>query len=403
MSLDLQQVHEQVIELGEKAPIREKELRIRREQAMGILQENAQSYDRLRDKVHRAMRNDPFLRCALPPDPGVLSPSPLNASFPTPVLPEEAVILAADGSQIPLDYHAEVEYCLINVGAIQMQLGSMEPPVTKIDSQLLYDTALYTSTGIITEALLAIMRDSYERALLAELAQNAGLSGMPVISFTDGPIELWGAQGGEEAKAFQRYLKDYLRALEKMRDNQVIAAGYVDKPASNLVVRLLEVAITPEDELTHIRQQHPLRGVTDLYLYSQLLKNPGDRSAVFTLQSQSAKAYRDDLALHFFYLNVGRSSHSSIARVEIPAWVAWDGEKMDLLHAVLVDQCRMMGARPYPYLLHRAHETATVSFQERDQVTQMIALELRRRGVEVGEQSAKQANKELNGKKRYGI
>jgi hypothetical protein len=109
------------------------------------------------------------------------------------------------------------------------------------------------------------------------------------------------------------------------------------------------------------------------------------------------------LALHFFYVNVGRAGHSSLARVEIPTWVARDAQKLNLLHAVLVDQCRMMGERPYPYLLHRAHEVATVSFQERDQVTQMIALELRRRGVEVGEQSAKQGNKELSGKTRYGV
>lgn len=402
MSLDFQQVQNQVIELGEKAPIREKELRSRREQAMELLQEYAQAYDRLREKVNRAVRGEAFLRCALPPDSSVLCPSPLNENFNPPMLPVSAVILAADGSQIPLDYHAEVEYCLINVGAIQMKLGSTEPPVTNIVSQLLYDTAIYTSTGVITDALLAVMRDSYERTLLAGLAQTAGQTGIPVISFTDGPIELWGAQGGEEAKAFQRYLKDYLIALEHMRDYQVIAAGYVDKPASNLVVRLLEVAVTPEDELANMRQLHPLRGVTDLYLYSQLLRNPGDRSSVFALQSQSNKAYKADLALHFFYVNVGRAGHPSLARVDIPAWVARDRVKLEYLHAVLVDQCRMMGSRPYPYLLHRAHEAATVSFQERDQVTQMIALELRRRGIEVGEQSAKQANKELSGKTRYG-
>jgi hypothetical protein len=404
MSLDFQQIHEQVIELGEKAPVREKELRNRREQALELLEEYAQAYDRLREKVDRVVRKDAVLRCALPPDPAVLPPAPLNASFPALALQQNAVILAADGSQIPLDYHAEVEYCVINVGAIQMRLGSLEPPVTKIVSRLLYDNELYTSTGMITDALLAVMRDSFERTMLAELAQIAGQSGEPVITFTDGPVELWGSQGGaEEAKAFQKYLKDYLRALEDMRDNQVTAAGYVDKPASNLVVRLLEVAITPEDELANIRQHHPLRGVTDLYLYSHLLRNPGDRSAVFALQSQSVKAYREDLALHFFYVNVGRAGHSSLARVEIPTWVARDAQKLNLLHAVLVDQCRMMGERPYPYLLHRAHEVATVSFQERDQVTQMIALELRRRGVEVGEQSAKQGNKELSGKTRYGV
>jgi hypothetical protein len=59
-----------------------------------------------------------------------------------------------------------------------------------------------------------------------------------------------------------------------------------------------------------------------------------------------------------------------------------------------------MGSRPYPYLLHRAHETAVVTQEEKAQVTQMIALELRRRGVEVGEQSYKQSAKGLGKRTR---
>jgi hypothetical protein len=60
-----------------------------------------------------------------------------------------------------------------------------------------------------------------------------------------------------------------------------------------------------------------------------------------------------------------------------------------------------MGSRAYPYLLHRAHETAVVTLPEKDQVSQMIAVELLRRGVEVGEVSQKQASKEMGGRTRY--
>jgi hypothetical protein len=71
---------------------------------------------------------------------------------------------------------------------------------------------------------------------------------------------------------------------------------------------------------------------------------------------------------------------------------------LDTLHAVLVSQCRILGSRPYPYLLHRAHEVALVSLDEKDQVISMIMQELRKRGVEVGEKSNKQANKDLGGR-----
>jgi hypothetical protein len=174
----------------------------------------------------------------------------------------------------------------------------------------------------------------------------------------------------------------------------------VDKPAANLVVRLLEAAMLPESELTEINKKHPLNGVMDSLLYREMLQ-PGERSAVFELQSQSAAYYQGDLGLHFFYLNAGRPKRPSLARVDLPAWVARNPRLLDDLHAALVSQCRVMGARPYPYLLHRAHEAAVVSLQEKDQVTQMITAELRRRGVSVGERSNKQAAKDLFGKKRY--
>jgi hypothetical protein len=59
-----------------------------------------------------------------------------------------------------------------------------------------------------------------------------------------------------------------------------------------------------------------------------------------------------------------------------------------------------MGARPYPYILHRAHEVAVVRHEEKRQVDQMLALELRRSGGEVEQVSAKQSAKDLPGRGR---
>jgi NurA-like 5'-3' nuclease len=58
----------------------------------------------------------------------------------------------------------------------------------------------------------------------------------------------------------------------------------------------------------------------------------------------------------------------------------------------------LLGARPYPYILHRAHETALVSRDEKGQVELMLALELRKAGSEVEERSNKQSAKSLPGK-----
>jgi len=280
-----------------------------------------------------------------------------------------------------------------------MRRGSSEAPTTSITSQLLYDEQLYSTTGTISEASLALMRDLNERMILGKLAEEAL---PPVVAFTDGPMELWGGKGGDSAERadYQESLNRYLEALVRLEELNVITGGYVDKPAANLVVRTLEVAMTPQAELPNIKKLHPLRGVTDFAVFRQVLE-AGERSAVFAIQSKSAKSYQDGLKLHFFYLNAGYPGKPYVARVEIPAWVAENSENLDSLHSVLIEQCRVMGVRPYPYLLHRAHETAVVKLPEKEQVRLMVTQELRQRGVRVGEQSYKQSAKQSAGRARY--
>ena len=87
-------------------------------------------------------------------------------------------------------------------------------------------------------------------------------------------------------------------------------------------------------------------------------------------------------------------------RVEIPKWVADDEGKLNLLHAALLEQCKIMGAKPYPYILHRAHEIAVVKFEEKQQVEQLLTLELRQAGSEIDEESNKQSAKNLKGRTR---
>ncbi len=394
MSLDFQSIREQVKQMGETAVVRQRELRDKWELARKLLEGEAQDLSALRQKVQDVAQNyDPTLRCALPIDDS------LTEGYPLPALPTEVTILAADGSQITPDRNAGVNYALINVGAIQMSLGSSLAPSTTTISELLYDEDLYTSTGTITDARLALMRDLKERAILAKLAEQIP---PPLVTFTDGPMELWIGMpgGGRENTETKDILDAYIEALNKLHSLDVATAGYVDRPGANLIVRTLEVAIADLSKIADMRDFRPLRGVTDVALYGQILKE-GERSPVFALQSQSAKSYQGLLALHFFYLNVGRTGHPYLARVEIPAWVAENEAMLDNLHATLVDQAKMMGARPYPYLLQRAHETALVKLQEKEQVTQMISLELRKQGIEVEQVSAKQFAKQSEGRMRY--
>ena len=392
MAIDFQQISEQIKAIGDSAQERKEMLEKRREIARTLFQAYADNLDRLREKLDAALKQDANIRCAVPLD------EHLDTRVPTPALAMDATLIAADGSQIVPDRHAAVQFGLVNVGAIAMQLNSGKTPDIFTDSTLFFGDDLITEYGTtLSEGTIALRRDLAERTKLAELAKDYPA---PVITFTDGPIELWGNKDPNNAKTYEASMEKYLGALSRLQEDDVVTAGYVDKPGSNYVVRLLEIMMAPADKLGALRAYHPLLGVSDLWLFGErknpLLK-PGERSAVFELQSKAKMNYKGVLGLHFFYLNVGTEGHPYPVRVEIPKWVADDEEKLNNLHAALIEQSRILGNKPYPYLLHRSHEVAVVSFDEKRQVEQMLVRELNENEIEFGEISGKKSAKDVSG------
>jgi NurA-like 5'-3' nuclease len=70
--------------------------------------------------------------------------------------------------------------------------------------------------------------------------------------------------------------------------------------------------------------------------------------------------------VYFFYLKL----EDEIARVEIPEWVAQDGKKLGLTHALMLDQCRR--GQGYPVALSEAHEQAVVTGSDRQNFLQLM-------------------------------
>ncbi|MBK8783237.1 MAG: DNA double-strand break repair nuclease NurA [Anaerolineales bacterium] len=398
MPINYQEIYTQIKQVGQGAKERRKKKEEAQELAKTLLETYSSELDFLRSKVESAKGVDANIRCAVPLDEALAS----RFAYPMPDSVIQATLIAADGSQAIADRHSPVQFCVINVGAIAMRPNSGETPAVEVESELFFGDAI-EENGLTTDGGVALRRDLAERSVIEKMSK--GMKGS-VVSFTDGTLEIFRAKDIDNANMYRNTVDKYISVLSRLQGRGIISAGYIDKPSSSLVVKLLELTqITIPEDMEKLRNAPPLKYVTDRWLFGynnklfQLLP-PGHRSAIFKIQSSSEKSYKGVLELHFFYLNVGIEGHPWPVRVEIPRWVVDDNAKLDLLHAVLVQQCRMMGSRPYPYLLHRAHETAVVKNEEKQQIEQMLSLELRRNSEDVDEGSNKQSAKDLQGRTR---
>ncbi len=391
MPVNFQQIQQQVRDYVARAPRRRQELQQRRDLALrqfALYRERLEELGRLAEQA--AARNE-ALRSALP------AAGPLDARHPAPPPPAEPyVLLAADGSQVHPDRHEQVEFAVINAGVFRILPGQGQPPRELRGSRLLVDEELHPAEGPVTEEGVSLLRDLSERQALADQVEREEL---PVVALTDGPLELF--REPSQRADYQRHFREYLEALHRLAARRTALCGYVDRPRSDLVVRLLELTLLDPAAPDPGRAGRPLQQVGDADLFGPLLA-PGERSAVFGIQSLSARHFRAELALHFFYLNVGPQENGQLARVEIPRWVADDPALLGMLQAVLVEQVKPAGGRPYPYALHRAHEVALVGFEEKNQLRDLIVHEMLRQGIPVRSISSKQGMKNISEKRaRY--
>ena len=356
--------------------------------ASKIIEEAAGKQDEVCQAVDRAMAQAPNLYTAKP------SHEPILGHFPLPICPKEYVLIAADGSQINPSRHRALQFCLINVGLIQVEHGSGKTPVQHVFTKLLDQDELYTSDGsLIGEEEVALHRDILERQYLLDSAPAE--SELPIITLTDGPLEVFTGPtfSGERRQIIQKQSE----LIDKhMRGRGIINAGYIDKPGAEMINRMLDLFahFSRDPNLPYEAKKRAHVGVSDLVLFQNRL-SPGERSAIFHIISKS-ESKPSGLDVCFFLLNVSNDPQEPwLARVEFPAWMAEDKAKVDLLHASLYRDAQVLDAMPYPYLLHRAHELALVMMAEHDEVEEMLMSRLDIEQMPRGTSSHKQSLKSL--------
>jgi len=393
MPVNLIEIQKHLSDFANQAKARRAELASREQELMGLIGKYAHQLEAIQTRVERFGGINERLRCAIPLD------EDLDKVAPMPSLPERFTLLASDGSQINPSRHTQVTFGVINVAVLAMTRGSGETPKILTDSDLInYQDLFSASGGMMSEGELAIKRDLKERRDLAFFKEDLK---PPAIAMVDGPLEL--IREPQAGGGFEKVLVEYKGILTQFMSRGLMLLGYTDKPQSDLIGRMMELMRLGEGELeSYDPKRRQFAGLSDRTWLQERLVNPGDRSSVFAIYSETNKDLGPELGFHFFYLNVGQPGKPHLARVEVPGWVAKSADRLGFIQAALTEQAHVLGTRPYPYLLHRAHEEAVVTLPEHQYLEEMILTEFRRQGIPIDESSSKQYHKDLDTtKKRY--
>jgi hypothetical protein len=304
-----------------------------------------------------------------------------------PPLPPSATLIAADGSQIYPDQHQSALYYLVNIGIYIYHHGVPRLPAQFTTPELVYaESKIKDSDGrIVNNQTVNARRTLAEMQWLARQAWEYREEARPLVLLHDGPLlKFFGATEITDAHQIER---DYMEALRQLYDARAVLCGYIDRPRSTSLIGLLHLMYLAESEINEVilKTNGDLEGLTDEMLLRYVLAEPGQRSALMTQNSPQNAEYKSkgaEYEIAFFYMNVAPFGQPVIARIDVPLWVAREPSQIDALHALLLHQCGIQGRRHYPYVLTRADEMAFVSGIEKDQLNQLIHIELLRNGIQ---------------------
>jgi hypothetical protein len=307
---------------------------------------------------------------------------PVDRRYQPQTAPREFTVIATDGSHIDVDRHQPTHCYLINIGGVVLHYGAK--PDAMLDSiPHLYTTdeeLFITSPETqgreqpVEGALLGIKRSVEECKRLAELC-SALPAGSTALGLIDGSLIMWSLEAYPDFVSdlmLEKGFLTYLEQIRKLNDNREIPiASYISYPRSSDAVNALRVALCPREKVDSdkcaeckTRECDFVAGVRDRELFNELLAS-GERSALFISPSTIQKRYGLNL-VHFFYLKLDEE----IARVEIPQWVAQDEKRLNLVHTLVLDQCKR--GQGYPVALGEAHEKAVITGADRENFWQMV-------------------------------
>ena len=383
MTLELNKVTHQIEDMGKVLAERSEQRRKALPAARKLLSLFADQQDLLREVAESEPGQR--LRCASPGE------ERLDASWSAPEMPAQVTLVATDGSQIFPNRHGMAFYYALNVGSIVFRHGSGQAPDVATDPRLFYlEHQVYPEGAPISSDLVSAERDLAEMRALADLALDEPVDGPVRLALADGPLLIWLHRTNLPKGHDAQILADYLTCLDRLRAGGITTCGFVSRPYAAEVVALLYLASLEPEERHEVNSlaETGFKGLTDRALFGTL--RTGERSALFVRGTGTNQDFRaKGHGIYFFYLNTG----SDLARVEIPEWVAYRQERLDLVHAAAYEQCRFNNG--YPYVLTRADEQAVILREERETLEGMITQAMARHGLPLPELSRKAQQKQV--------
>jgi hypothetical protein len=325
----------------------------------------------------------------------------LSGAFPAPAPADDFSVVAADGSSIPPDRHSPVHFYVINIGHAVLTYGHHPDALLDSEGRLYFEEKdLYISPGRknipVEGTRLGMTMWVAELQALLTASRSAT---QPTVALLDGSLILWTLQNEDEEVQI-KFLEEFKACLQEFRASHIPVVGYVSYTGSHDVANTLRVWLCQDDpsdcDACSLAEKDRtlcafLSTTLDRQLFDGLLQD-GERSDIFESKSAILDRYGDH-RIQFLYMNVG----GEIARVEAPQWVMRDAEMLELVQAVIYDQCQRSGGYPpYPPALQEAHEQAVIGTAERRLVEELVEQALAERGI-VYTRSAKAYSKRRRG------
>jgi hypothetical protein len=279
-------------------------------------------------------------------------------------------VLAVDGSQIYPDHNQTTLPCfLINIGVVNLRYSENDQNGgCSQESSVTFESLPYLvleEEGAHPEIINAQRTEQELYVGLEWMHKRTDRDGAKVLLF-DGPLVFWylssihNGEGLSDRDATKAGLfTRYLALLEQFFEHGHTIAGYMSMPKSRELVHILRKAALLEGQICDFQY------ISDSTLAEMYLQ-PGTRSTLFRSHAPVTAYYPRHSAPHFFYMHTGYE----IARIDVPAWVALNQERIAAVCRTIYDQA--LKGQGYPVALAEAHEQAVITGADRDFFYQLL-------------------------------